>query len=204
MNQTYSISILFRKMKKLLLILIACCSLNGFGQSIIKKDTINQVDSNGKKQGYWVVYLKKNFTSTRKIKKAAFYSYVKYIDGTVFHRPYFNTGVIGKQFSNIPDSLLNVGNPILLDGIYKLYSLKKGKKHLWAEAFYNKGLITKIIVYPREVERVKGIVNYEEKCAQNQPSYSYKEYSVSNKLTREECRILENGRWRIVRNRQIK
>ena len=97
------------------------------------KDSINQLNSHGKKQGVWVEYLTKTLRVTKK-KNAVFYRYTFYDNGKKADKiGYLATGGKSEFIGNKPGPK---GEPSILNGTYKFY-YPNGQQQM--ELSFNKG-----------------------------------------------------------------
>ena len=95
-----------------------------FSQTLneIRMDTLNQFDSKGKKNGYWIELINQKLEPIKKKKKASFFRYVYYEQG--FQLDNSNHHIIRKVVLDAPQRITK-GNPVLLNGEYKLYVRNK-------------------------------------------------------------------------------
>jgi hypothetical protein len=117
------------KAKITLLILSLYLAVFSYGQKI----TLNQLDSNGKKDGTWIEYLSKKWKVLKDSNNAKYCRYVFYDHGKY---------ILPRVFSSANKKLEFTGDttpktiPILLDGEYKWYD-RKGR--LLTDGYYAKG-----------------------------------------------------------------
>lgn len=157
-------------MKHLLIILLTVLfwqtNANAQFLSQLKKDSINRVDKDGKKTGYWVQLLDANFAPVTDEKAAAYYRLNYYYKGAEFKdnisELHFGNCQI-KTTGNTPVA----GQVVALDGDYKFYY------HGWelvGEKHYHHGIIT-------GAEKWCGLggiyeyVDYNNRYNSSQPSY---------------------------------
>jgi len=147
--------------------IISFCALNIYGQSINErnKDSLNQIDSSNKKNGYWIDYLDNRLTPTKNNKKIACYRFVYYDHG-------FLAGI---HIVSMPKNLklkiegdtLKENNVVLLNGKYSFYS-NKGMI-VWEE-IYKEGYPIRFTDYDHN--KRSAIIDFEKKY-QNQKGSFY-------------------------------
>lgn len=119
---------------------------------------INQLDSEGKKHGTWVLYLNYFWKEVSTKEEAVFYRYNNYFHG----KDLINMGSRGNKntvFEPFTDTSGAKGNPILLDGEYKslnkkgeleyLFRFTKGEFQLYEE-YKNDGKIVKRLDFSKK------------------------------------------------------
>jgi hypothetical protein len=157
-----------------------------------KNDTINKLDSLGKKNGVWIEYLTKGFRIANLTKNASYYRYVRYVHGIRFDYEIVPQMYIRKIFLNYGDSLLNNNNKelVLLDGTYKLY--EKKRRVLFGECVFKKGFLQVQTIYEKEG---KYVWFYEEKYQQNEFSFAMKYFSEYGEIKEDVFILLKNQKW---------
>ncbi|MBU0489821.1 MAG: hypothetical protein KKD31_17915 [Bacteroidetes bacterium] len=169
-----------------------CCDYLSAQENPIQRDSINRVDSLGKKHGYWIEYLKPNLKITRKKEKALYYRFVRYSHGIRFDYPIVReSGII---FKVVADTLFDCTKNIReLDGTFKLY-VKKGRI-LARECYFRLGML----IYQIDYLDDEITETHLEQTYKNIP-FSYKQtvFSTSGELIREYYIVLENLKWRRV------
>ena len=95
-------------------------------------DTLNKLDSNRKKDGYWIVCLNQNLESVKKA-KASFFAYTYFNHGKALD--YWWEGGSGKLPIEINGNNPIPGEIVLLDGEYKIFNYSH--KLFWLQHFKN-------------------------------------------------------------------
>src|ERR1017187_8666484 len=93
-------------------------------------DTLNKLDSNRKKDGYWIVCLNQNLESVKKA-KASFFAYTYFNHGKALD--YWWEGGSGKLPIEINGNNPIPGEIVLLDGEYKIFNYSH--KLFWLQHF---------------------------------------------------------------------
>ncbi len=122
---------------------------------------INQIDSNGKKDGKWVVYLDNNWKKLKDSVNAVYYRYTYYDHGVNIY-PMGASG--GKKFKLDPSFVQGSSSTsglILLDGEYKWYK-KNGKissihifkngEYIMCKEFYKSGQLHQFFDYTKKCD----------------------------------------------------
>jgi hypothetical protein len=104
-------------MKKIILLMFILSSVSLFSQ-----EKLNQFDSNGKKNGKWIVWLDKDWKLAKDSLSASSFRYNYFING----RSMYPMGPMGGKSEAHPNSNVKKGNAVLLDGEYKWFH-KNGK-----------------------------------------------------------------------------
>ena len=129
-------------MKNILIIIFLFIAFGLYSQDLseINTDTLNQYNDKGKKTGYWIQLLNKNWNPTKKEEKAVFFSYVYYENGKDL------IGKIGfaffKPVIKISGNKAQKNKIIILDGTYTFY-YPFGEKQKNVSLCYEKGVLVK-------------------------------------------------------------
>lgn len=102
-------------MKTLILFFLALTAMSHI--AISQVDTLNNIDVNNEKTGWWIIYLDQDLAVTTDMSKAKYYKF-SYFDGKF---DYFNTGKLGTNKNPViatASSLVNNDIPAL-NGEYK-------------------------------------------------------------------------------------
>jgi hypothetical protein len=84
-------------------------------------DTLNQVDENGSKTGYWVELLSKDFKVVKKEKKASFYRFVYFQNDVRFDAKIPTYNVPFKEFVVKLDGTSQKGEIKILNGKFSFF-----------------------------------------------------------------------------------
>jgi hypothetical protein len=113
---------------KLLIVTLLLFSINGFSQ----KDSLNNLNNNGKKNGVWKVYLDNSINPTDS-SESYFYAYELWDNGKKVFKHYKHPNRLKVQYLEIN---IEQGKPILLNGTFHFYT-KKGS--LYSKEVYMNG-----------------------------------------------------------------
>lgn len=165
----------YNTMKTLLSLLPIATSFLSYSQS----DTLNQIDSNGLKQGYWTVYLDDEWKKVDEKSDATYMRYAYYINGgNLYPMSSWKNAYISM---NGEMTMTITGNPILLDGTFTWYD-KKGRllsRHVLKNGVYQS------YEYYYKSEKLKGGFTTTEQCGETALDYCVflcdKEGSIKSK-----------------------
>lgn len=185
-------------MKKGTIIYLLFCLFSfgfSFSQNYQAPDQLNQLDSCGEKHGYWKEYLDEKFEIVKQKSPARYYWYVRYKHGVRFHEKINNPSFLSnnqtpkKKFK--VNKIENSDTLIELNGIYEGF-LKNGLTFIYK---FKNGLLLNIRTYTVHGWNSETL-NYEEKCGNEQFSYSLKFFNKKGDVTFDIYRILQdNGEW---------
>ncbi|MNV05038.1 hypothetical protein D3C71_953610 [compost metagenome] len=119
-------------MKTIFLLIYVISPLISFGQEF------NKTDPEGKKTGYWKVFLDEKINLTDSL-NAYFWAYEFYDDGKIIAQKFKKTSY-DKNSTLIFDGIFPAkGNPVALNGVFKWFYNNKGKEELLEEDTYKNG-----------------------------------------------------------------
>lgn len=120
-------------LKKLILFLLLLIPFTGFCSCglTVGRDTLNQRDSTGKKNGYWVLYLNRSLHNKKDSNRACYYRYTYYDHGVNL----YPMGGVDKKWTltHTPSNNKHMGTITELDGTFT-----------WKD---NKGITRAVITY---------------------------------------------------------
>ena len=182
----------------LLIIIVLFFSVPGFSQSLsgIKNDTLNMHDDQGKKAGYWVELLSKDFKVVKKEKKAAFFRYVYFQNDIRFETLIVpNKPSIDKHLVKIEGNTPIEGEVALLNGMYSIYNQKTNR--LIKQFEFRQGhLINLLELYNNGETRLR--VNYEKKYEGYAFSCFFTSYNEEGKVLLNGYNILKEGKMKFI------
>jgi hypothetical protein len=180
----------------LLIIIVLYFPVSGFSQSIsgIKYDTLNKRDDQGKKTGYWVELLSKDFMVVKKEKKAVFFRYV-YFQNDIRFETVIVPRKPNKHLVKIEGNTPVEGEVILLNGVYSIYNQKTNR--LIKQFEFRQGhLINLLELYNNEETRLR--VNYEKKYEGYGYSCFFTSYSEEGKVLLNGYNVLKEGKMKFI------
>ena len=140
-----------------------------------QNETVNQLDTNGKKDGKWIEYLDSTWKILKDTNQAIYYRYVYYEHGVKILPELYCTAK--KRLEYIGDNNQD-SKPVALNGEYKWYDKKrrllsydcyKDGEHLWGKN-YRWGLFNKKLTGTKTHEYYDYTIHYN-----NQPQSAYYE-----------------------------
>jgi hypothetical protein len=162
--------------------------------SLSKSDTLNKFNVEGRKTGYWKVYLDEHVNPVKSDTSACFYAYNLYDNGSpvfVFSR----TKMKAKSRQVYSDSLPQRGSPKLLAGTFKWY-VGNGNEF---EEIYDRGCVQYIRGYSKQGNQEPALIweyDYTKRYNHTLGSALYTEYSSDGKKKEYWYKKGKNG-WRI-------
>jgi len=162
------------QMKHVILFIVTIAVSSIFGRA--QSDTINRVDSNNKRIGWWKVYLDKDLAVTEDSTKASYFKY-SYFEGKF---DYYSTSRFGSEKNPVITSYVGKTSDIIqaLDGEYKVnfsngqprfILLTQNGKLLEYKEFYKNG-------------KVKHAFDYTESCGDTPFHYCIYFYNEDGSL----------------------
>jgi hypothetical protein len=158
-------------------------------------DTINKMDSFGKKEGCWIEFLSKEFHIVKSADKATFYRYIRYSHGIRIDQPILTSPGCMKITLKPNDSIAKEGKVIELNGTYSLF-IKNGTV-LIRECVFNSGFLKQQTDYFEGEGKVYW--DYTNKYQNNESSYTIKVIDEFGKLIRDDYIVLENSKWKSIK-----
>ncbi len=176
------------------LLLVLMLIQHAFCQSIsdmITSDTLNRLNSSGKRIGYWIEYVDERLKITKK-DKAIFIRYVYYENG---YRTSSAACINFKATLKVDGNQPIKDSVVLMDGIFRIYN-RKGK--LRVEESYNKGK-TKILksYYPR-TGQVVVLIDYTKPYKNQEWSAHIEEYNRDGSLLLKGYHRKIGKKWKVV------
>lgn len=168
-------------------------------QSEIPKDSVNQFDNNGKKDGVWIEYISEYFCPAKKKGKATYFRYVTYQHGEQFYTSILKYNFISKKQNRIvtPFQIDSINKPVILNGTFYFYDAKK--QTIFMTCIFKNGWLEKMIGYDVNGIYVAMEMDYLEKYNGIESSYLLTYYNEKREITNQTYGILENSKWRTVR-----
>ncbi len=146
-------------------------------------DTLNKVDTKGRKTGYWVAYLNKNLEPIDS-SRSCYYGFELFQNGKAIFK--FNDKKWAKNFILKTDAYQSEpGNPIVLNGIFEWYGTDS---LIYNEEIYDYGIPSYYRAYHYTKEGVNGfneILYYDTPYQNELGSFYYEEISEDRVLTKE-------------------
>lgn len=146
-----------------IILALILCSNAGFGQS----DTLNQVDSNGLKQGYWIVYLNADWKVVSDSTQASYQRYAYYINnGNLYPMASWGKKGYTLKKNGVIIKAIN-GNSAMLNGKYEWYD-QKGR--ILSTHVLKNGIYQSYTYYDKS-GRIKGGYLVNEQCGSTPLDY---------------------------------
>jgi len=165
----------------------SCCFAQDYSQ--LAFDTLNKLDAEGKKTGYWVELLNEKLMPEKKQEKAVF-CWIAFYEKGVINFPTYSLGIKGKFTINASGNQLETGRITLMDGTYELIS--KGK--ISARLIFNKGHILTWTCY-YENGTVARAQDFTKKWQNHILSHSFSQYESDGRVWTNGYLVFENGKW---------
>jgi len=173
--------------------------------SISQNDTINKFSKNGKKNGYWQVYLDEYLNPVDSVENSYFYAYERYDEGKVIFKFYFEKNQ-SSYIVNYRQPLSSKGKPIILNDTIDFFdnSYNTIVKHF--EFAEGKPLFFKYYQYyasnPEKCGHIE-TMDWRIKYCNMEGSYYYQAFWDDQLLVEGWYKKVKN-KWRLVKEKTIK
>jgi hypothetical protein len=158
-------------------------------------DTLNQVDENGSKTGYWVELLSKDFKVVKKEKKASFYRFVYFQNDVRFDAKIPTYNVPFKEFVVKLDGTSQKGEIKILNGKFSFFTPRTNILSL--EFLFKNGHLISLKEYHKNGNIVFE-VDYNRKYQNYFLSYYFKMYNENGGIMLDGYHVLMDGELKYI------
>ena len=158
-------------------------------------DTLNQVDENGSKTGYWVELLSKDFKIVKKEKKASFYRFVYFQNDVRFDAKIPTYNVPFKEFVVKLDGTSQKGEIKILNGKFSFFTPRTNILSL--EFLFKNGHLISLKEYHKNGNIVFE-VDYNRKYQNYFLSYYFKMYNENGGIMLDGYHVLMDGELKYI------
>jgi hypothetical protein len=158
-------------------------------------DTLNQVDENGSKTGYWVELLSKDFKIVKKEKKASFYRFVYFQNDVRFDAKIPTYNVPFKEFVVKLDGTSQKGEIKILNGKFSFFTPRTNILSL--EFLFKNGHLISLKEYHKN-GKIVFEVDYNRKYQNYFLSYYFKMYNENGGIMLDGYHVLMDGELKYI------
>ena len=174
-------------MRKILCFAVMCV----YGMTYSQSEPLNQLDSDGKKHGTWIVWLDKDWKLAKDSMSAVYFRYNYFDHG---HSVYAmgSWGGKGNKLEVNTEIDSKKGNANMLDGIYKWYN---SKGQLRSEHILKNGNYVSFREYYSDGQ-IQSYFDYTKHCDTQEHSWYIYTYNKKGEKTSQVCVSADkNGKW---------